>query len=241
MSCKKAIVVGASSGIGKAIAQRLALEGYEVGLMSRRISLLEDLQKEINVKSFIQFVDVTCDIEAKKAFESLVQKMGRVDLVVVNAGVFHENTAFKWEKEKSTIEVNVLGFAAMAHSAMEYFLTQGHGHLVGISSISAIRGEGSTPSYNASKAFVSNFLEGLRLKGFKAKKNIWVTDIQPGWVETDMTKGCETFWMASAEKAARQIYDAIKTRRARAYITHRWRLYAWLLKLSPNWFYQRFL
>lgn len=237
---KKAIVIGASSGIGEALAKRLAQEGYEVGLAARRLELLQDLQKEIKTKTFIKRIDVANTSEAKASLDSLLQEMGQVDLIILNAGIIFNNPEFDWKKEESTIVINALGFAAMAHTAMQYFLNRGKGHLVGISSISAIRGESDSPSYSASKAFVSNFLEGLRVKAFKEKKEISVTDIQPGWVDTVMAKGEETFWMASPEKAAEQIYSAIQHKRSHAYITRRWRLYAWLLKLTPRWAYARF-
>lgn len=236
----KAIVIGASSGIGKALAKVLARQGYELGLMARRVELLAELQDEISTRSWIKQVDVTQVSDARETLEGLIQEMGEVDLIIVNAGVCYNNQTFEWEKEETTIQINVLGFAAMAQAAMHYFLSRGKGHLVGISSISAIRGESESPSYGASKAFVSSFLEGLQLKVHREKKEICITDIQPGWVETDMAKGFETFWMASVEEAVEQIYSAIKHKRAHAYITRRWCWYAWLLKLTPRWIYIRF-
>ena len=238
---KKAIVVGASSGIGKALALCLSEEGYEVGLMARRVELLKAMQNEFAHPSHTAYIDVSKPSEAISALESLINTMGEVDLFVINAGIIFNNRDFDWEKEYLTIQTNAVGFAAIAHTAMKYLLKQGSGHIVGISSISAIRGESDSPSYSASKAFVSNFLEGLRVKAYKAGKDICVTDIQPGWVDTNMAKGEETFWMATPEKAASQICSAIKHRRAHAYITRRWRLYAWFLKLLPRWAYERFL
>lgn len=236
---KKAIVIGASSGIGRALALLLAKEGYVVGLCARRLDRLLELEKEIGTETFVQQIDVTNQNEAISLLETLIDEMGGVDLVVVNAGILIHNQKFDWEEERLTIETNVLGFAAMAHTAMKYFLKQGHGHIVGISSIAAIRGGRRNPSYGASKAFVSNFLEGLRVKAFKAKKDICITDIQPGWVSTDMIKEEATFWVSSPELAANQIYSAIKHKRLHAYITRRWRLCAWLLKLTPRWLYYR--
>jgi short-subunit dehydrogenase len=236
----KAIVIGASSGIGKALAQVLASEGYEVGLTARRLDRLQEIQKEIKSPIAPKRIDITDASKAQEALKDLIDEMEDVDLIIVNAGVLFNNQDFEWEKEKLTIETNVLGFAAMAHTAMEYFLSRGKGHLVGMSSISAIRGESDSPSYSASKAFVSNFLEGLRMKAYKAGKEICVTDIKPGWVDTDMAKGEETFWMASPEKAAQQIYSAIKHKRSHAYITRRWRLIAWLLKCIPSKLYIRY-
>lgn len=233
---KNAIVIGASSGIGRALAKVLSEKGYAVGLVARRAELLQELQKELKTRSFIKQLDVTHTQEAIKGLQALIAEMGDVELFIVNAGVIFNNKDFDWDKEYKTIETNVLGFSAMAHTAISYLLKRGSGHLVGISSISALRGESDSPSYSASKAFVSNFLEGLR---YKATPGITVTDIQPGWVDTDMAKGEETFWMASPEKAASQIYDAIENKRSHAYITRRWRLIGWIMKFTPDWLYKR--
>lgn len=236
----KAIVIGASSGIGKGLVKVLDREGYAVGLVARRRDLLLELKKELSNPAFVKQIDVTHTSEAINSLRSLIHEMGGVDLIIVNSGVYFNNPEFDWNKEQTTIDVNVLGFTAMAHTAMQYFLHSGKGHLVGISSVSAIRGEGHSPCYGASKAFVSNFLEGMQCKAHASKKDIYVTDIQPGWVDTIMAEGEKTFWMASVEKASEQIYSAIKHKCPQAYITRRWRLYAWLLKLMPRWFYTKY-
>ncbi len=238
---KKAIVIGASSGIGRALSLVLAKDDYIVGVLARRMDKLLELEKEMGNIALVKKIDVTNQKEAIACLEALIAEMEGVDLIVVNAGILFHGQKFEWEEERLTIETNVLGFAAMAHTAMKYFLKRGRGHLVGISSIAAIRGGRHNPSYGASKAFVSNFLEGLRVKVFKAKKDICITDIQPGWVNTDMIKGEDTFWVSSPEIAANQIYSAIKKRRLHAYITKRWRLCAWLLKLTPRWLYYRLI
>ncbi|HLA50420.1 MAG TPA: oxidoreductase, partial [Thermodesulfovibrionia bacterium] len=98
---------------------------------------------------------------------------------------------------------------------------------------------GDSPAYNASKAFMSNYLEGLRQKTIKLKIPIVVTDIQPGFVNTAMAKGEGLFWVASPEKAAKQIFKAIESKKRHAYITKRWRIIAWLLTISPDWFYNK--
>jgi short-subunit dehydrogenase len=96
---------------------------------------------------------------------------------------------------------------------MNYFKKQGHGHLVNISSIAGLIGNGEAPSYNATKAFQINYLEGLRLNAYKSRVNIHVTDVRPGFVDTDMAKGDGLFWVAPVEKAAQQIFTAIKRKR----------------------------
>ncbi len=236
---KKAIVIGASSGIGKELAKVLSQNGYAVGLTGRRIELLTALQNELPTESFVKAMDVSQTDKAIEQLTELISEMNGVELVVISAGVGFINNEFEWEKEKATIETNVTGFAAMTNVAVQHFLEQRAGHLVGISSIAALRGSGGAPAYNASKAFVSNYLEGLQQKFVQLKLPIVVTDVKPGFVDTAMAQGEGLFWVAPPEKAARQIYKIIKARRTHAYVTKRWRLIGLLLKLMPNYIYNR--
>ena len=122
---------------------------------------------------------------------------------------------------------------------MKHFVKQGSGHLVGISSVASIRGGRSAPAYNASKAYQSNYLEGLRQKAKKMGAKITITEIIPGFVDTAMAKGEGIFWSAPPKKAATQIFSAIYRKKSRAYITKRWRIIAWLLKLLPSFICER--
>lgn len=237
----KVIIIGASSGIGSALATIYAEQGFEIGLVARRMDLLSELQNEFKTKSYIKQIDIRQPTEAISHLQSLIEEMGDVDIFIVNSGVCYDNPELDWDKDKNTIEVNVLGFTSMANVALKYLMMRGKGQLVGISSVSAIRGESRSPVYSASKAFVSTYLEGIRHRMAQEKRDITVTDIQPGWVDTDMAKGEKTFWMAPVKEAAKEIYLAVKAKRVHAYITSRWRLYAWLLKISPKWFYDRFI
>lgn len=235
----KAIIIGASSGIGRSLALELSKRGYTLGLVARRKGRLEELQKELKTASYIAVADIINTSESAASVLGLIDQMGGVDLFIVNSGVGYENQRLDFEKEQKTIQTNVEGFAAMATLAMRHFLKRGSGHLVGISSIAALRGSKDAPAYNASKAFVSNYLEGLRIRAFCSKKPIYVTDIRPGWVKTEMTEGAKMFWAASAEKAAEQIYTAIEKKKRVAYITRRWRLIAWICKLTPGFLIER--
>jgi short-subunit dehydrogenase len=169
----------------------------------------------------------------------MIQEMGGVDLIVINSGIGFLNPELDWSKERQTIDVNVYGFGAIAGLAYNHFAKQKHGHLVGISSIGALMGNHIAPAYNASKAFMSNYLEGLRKKAFKEGLKITVTDIKPGYVNTEAAKGDGKFWVATTAKAAEQIYAAIQSKKSHAYITRRWCLIGWLLKLMPEWFSRR--
>jgi short-subunit dehydrogenase len=236
---KKALVIGASSGIGKELAITLAKQGYEVGMMARRHQMLETLQQEIPTKTYIGQIDISDPTDAIEKVQNMIDRMGKIDLFIINAAVGFLNSELDWQKEKDTIDINVSGFCVLTGLAFKYFSKQGHGHLVGISSIGALKGNDIAPAYNASKAFMSNYLEGMRKKAFKDGLSIAVTEIQPGYVDTEMAKGQGKFWVASPREAAEQIYSAIKAKKKLAYITHRWRLIGWLLKLMPDWLYFR--
>lgn len=235
---KKAIVIGATSGIGKELAKILSQNGYTVGITGRRSPLLEKLQSELPARSFLRQLDVADTSKAIGELKSLIDEMGGVELIVISAGTGFIDPELPWNREKETIDVNVLGFAAMANVAYHHFMQRGSGHLVGISSIAAIRG-GGAPAYNASKAFVSSYLQGLRYKVSKVGLPIVVADIQPGLVDTQMAKGEGLFWVASPQKAALQIYKAIRKRKNHAYITKRWRLIAWAMRILPDFIYHR--
>lgn len=229
-----AIIVGASSGIGKALAHELCNEGYRLGLAGRRILLLKELKNSLDTDVFIQEMDVSIPGTAETQFLNLIEKLGSVDLVIISAGIGYENAGLDASLELETIDTNVKGFVVIADASYNYFLSLGKGHLVGISSIAALRGNADAPAYNASKAFVSNYLEGLRLKSLKNSLHIIVTDIMPGFVDTKMAKGEGLFWVSSPEKAAGQIYQSIKDKKSHSYVTRRWRLIAWLMKLIPD-------
>ncbi len=235
----KAIIIGCSSGIGRALAKKMAHEGYEIGLAGIDEPALKSLQQEIPTKTWISVIDVTQTEQAINQLNGLIAQMGGIDVGFISAGVGIINEELDWNKEKTTIEVNVLGFNAMAVTFMHHFYQKKSGHLVAISSIAALAGSPTAPAYNASKAYISNYLQGLQKKVFQDNLPIAITDIMPGFVDTAIAQGPNLFWVAPVEKAANQIYDAIKKKKHHAYITKRWRLIAWGIKLAPHWLYAR--
>lgn len=236
---KNAIIIGATSGIGKALAELLISNGYRVGVTGRRSELLDEFAKKHGGNAVCQQMDVDAPEKAQTGLTELITRLGGADLIVLSAGTGFPNSELAWNLEAATIATNVTGFAALATAAMSYFLQRGSGHLVGISSIAALRGNSEAPAYNASKAFVSNYLEGLRIKAVKSQKPIFVTDILPGFVETRMAQGEGLFWVAKPEKAAEQILTAIRARKRRAFITRRWRLIAFLMRFLPDFLIEK--
>ncbi|MEQ8187087.1 MAG: SDR family NAD(P)-dependent oxidoreductase [Candidatus Eremiobacterota bacterium] len=237
---KKVIIIGATSGIGKELARIFSRNGYTVGIAGRRINLLEELKKELSGDVHSQYIDITDTDTAISSLEKLISDMNGTDMIIISSGTGHENPELEWSLEEDTIKTNVAGFTAMAGAAFRYFVKKGSGHLAAISSVAGIRGAGDGPAYNASKAFVSNYLEGLRHRSVKMKIPVTVTDIIPGFVDTAMAKGEGLFWVAPCEKAAIQIYMALEQKKNKVYITKRWALVGALLRIMPDFIYYKF-
>jgi short-subunit dehydrogenase len=132
-----------------------------------------------------------------------------------------------------------LGFTQIVDWTFNFFEKQKYGHLIAISSIGGIRGSRQAPAYNATKAYQINYLEGLRQKATKLKEPIYITDIRPGLVDTEMSKGDGLFWVMPVDKTIKQIYRAINKKKKIAYVTKRWRVIATLLKRIPRQIYDR--
>jgi short-subunit dehydrogenase len=235
---RTAVILGASSGIGEALAHELHRAGWRLGLLARRLDRLEALRNTLAPDTLVRGLDVA-QPGAATILEQLLDELGGADLVIISAGTGH-NGALHWEQDQETVNVNVLGFMAVAHVAMRHFLERGRGHLVGISSIAALRGNRAA-AYAASKAFQSVYLDGLRDVARQSGQPIVVTEVQPGGVDTAMLKPdrpippvIRRLFVASPEKAARQILHAVQKRKKHAYITRRYGPIALILKLLPR-------
>ena len=241
---KKAIIVGSGSGIGRALAKKLSREGYAVALTGRSLEKLQELQKELPGESLVRQIDVRDTREAIHSLRNLIMALHDLDLMIINAGVLNHNEKLEWHPEEETIQVNVLGFAAAANVAADYFAQKGAGCIVGISSVASHRGSGRSPAYNASKAFVSNYMEGLRQKF--SDTPIRVIDIRPGFVDTEMVRGRKgLFGLISPERAAEEIFRAIQKGKRIAYVPGGWKIVMWFFTRLPesfvNWGYRRYL
>lgn len=234
----KIIIIGATSGIGKELALLYAKAGHEVGITGRRNDLLTELAALHPDRFFISCFDATADNNLTQ-LKSLVDDLGGLDLLIYNAGFGEPSKDLIYETEVETTKINVTGFVAIAAFAFNFFAAKGGGQIAVTSSIAALRGSGWAPAYSASKAYMSNYAEGLNLKAARLKKNIVVTDIKPGFVDTKMAKGHGRFWVASPQKAALQIERAISKKRRVAYITKRWWLIAQIMKRLPYALFRR--
>lgn len=230
---KKVIIIGASSGIGQALAELFLQDHYMIGVTGRREILLDTLKEKNPDRVFVKRMDVQDVSSIQISCTDLVSKLGGLDLMIISAGIGEENRDLNFEIENEVIKTNVLGFTSLADWAMRYFKEQGYGHLVNISSIAGIRGNGIAPSYNATKAYQINYMEGLRINVKDFGSSITVTDVRPGFVDTAMAKGDGLFWVAPVEKAAKQIYRAIQQKKQVVYISRRWKFIGILLKIIP--------
>lgn len=236
---KKAIVIGGTSGIGRGLAEILIANKWTVGITGRRTNLLNEIKASAPNQVIVQEQDIKELHSSEQQMESLYSQLQKIDLVIVSSGASELNQELDWSKEHETIKTNVIGIAKVYEFVFSKFRKQGYGHLVGISSIASIRGNRYAPSYSAAKAFQANYLEALRCVAKNEKLDIAVTDVQPGFVDTPMAQSDDVFWMASVDKASNQIYSAILRKKRKVYITKRWRLIAWIMKIAPSWLLER--
>jgi len=229
---KHALIIGASSGIGKELAKILVNNNYFVVITGRRQNLLKEIKQTKPESYSYKVQDVTDLNSCENLFKEVKDELKTIDLIVYSSGVGSPNYSLDWALENPTLETNVMAATKIYGLAYNLFKEQGFGHLVGISSVASIRGNRHVPAYFASKAYQASYLESLWMKASRSKSKIYVTDIEPGFVDTSMAIG-KTFWMSDSKKAAKQLFSAIKKRKKKAYITKRWAIVAFVLKWVP--------
>lgn len=235
---KKVIIIGATSGIGRELARLYAQNNWLVGITGRRRELLDSLQEEFPNNIIRECFDVTNDNNIEY-LQFLLQQLGGLDLVIYNSGIGETSEILDITTDINITKTNVLGFIDIVNFAFNYFAIEGKGHIAAVSSIASIRGNSFAPAYSASKAYMSNYMEGLFIKASKLKLPIYITDIQPGFVKTTRAKSWNMFWVAPVEKAAEQIFTAIKKKKRRVYITRRWWVIATIIKWLPISIYKK--
>ncbi len=231
-------IIGASSGIGEALARTYAQAGWQVSVTARRADKLYQLAADYPGQIHCYPFDVTAS-DAPQQMEKALQQLGELEVIVYNSGVGEANKYLTEEIETQTVAVNVTAFTRLMIVGYHYFEKRGHGLLAGVSSVASRRGDSGSPAYNASKAYMSNYMEGLRKKAFRRKLQLTVTDIRPGFVDTPMAQGEGLFWVAAVDKAAKQIKAALDKRKSVVYITKRWWLVAKILEFLPAWLWYR--
>ena len=242
---KRAVIIGASSGIGEALAQRLGREGYTLALVARRADKLIEICSGINSaagerRALAYPHDVTDYAAVPALLQKIIADLGGLDLFVYNSGISLP-TGFKhfdFEKDRRTTEVNYLGALAWLNPVAVLFQSAKAGTIVGTSSVAGERGRVGNPSYNASKAALSSYLESIRNR--LTRRGIHVLTVKPGYVATELTQGQKgLFWVITAEQAAADICRAIRRGRQEVYVPARWRLVMGVVRNIPSFIFRR--
>ncbi|MEM1007519.1 MAG: SDR family NAD(P)-dependent oxidoreductase [Myxococcota bacterium] len=238
-------IVGASSGMGEQLAKSLVRAKYRVVLIARREDKLQALAKQLNEGysrpiAYAYAHDVTDFSGVPLLFAEILTQVKSLDLLVYMAGVMPEvqEDEFNFEKDQRTVQVNLMGALAWLNCAAERCLRTKHGHLVAVGSVAGDRGRRKSPAYAASKAALDTYMESLRNR--LSQHGIDVTTIKPGPVRTPMTEGLGKLpLLIDAQDAASQIVQAIKGRKATAYVPKIWRPIMWGIKMIPSRIFRR--
>ena len=233
------VIIGATSGIGKALFEKYARGDNRIGIVGRRANLLDELCQKYPSKTITAKADITNLEEIEQAINALHKELEYIDLAIVCSGIGDINATLEYNVERLTIDTNITGWTFVIDRLYNIFVQQGHGHLVAITSAGGLRGEPMAPAYSASKAYQINYMEALRKKAYKSGSQIYVTDIRPGLVNTAMAKGEGLFWVMPVEKVANQIITAIHKNKYKAYVTKRWHILAIINKNLPFALYKR--
>ena len=230
----KAIVIGASSGIGREVAKLLIADGWTVGVAARRVELLQTLGA-----AGVESIDVTTET-ATERLRSLINKIGGMDLFFYASGIGKQNHELKEDIELATVQTNGLGFTRMIGEAYRYFAEQGQGHIAAITSIAGTKGLGPAPSYSATKAMQNVYLQALEQQAHARGLKIRFTDIRPGFVDTALLSGDFRYpMMLRPERVAKDIVSAIKGRKHIRVIDWKYRLMTALWRRIPRWVWRR--
>jgi len=231
---KKAIVIGASSGIGMEVAKILIEQGWTVGVAARRVELLQALGAAVTER-----IDVTND-NATEGLQRLIDKLGGMDLYFHASGMGKQNRELTADIELATMLTNGVGFTRMIGEAYRYFAKQGHGHIAAITSIAGTKGLGPAPSYSATKAMQNVYLQALEQQAQSRGLDIRFTDIRPGFVDTALLAGDFHYpMMLRPEKVAREIVSAINHRQHIRIIDWKYRILTAIWRRIPLWIWRR--
>lgn len=238
----KAIIVGATSGIGLAVAKQLTARGWEIGIAGRRQQLLQEIQRtNLNIIA-TQELDVTRP-DAGDRLQTLIGKMGDIDLYFHSSGIGYQNPSLDIDKEIRTVETNALGFTRMINVAFHYFQQhpEKRGHIAVISSIAGTKGLGAAPAYSASKRFVNHYMECLsQLIHLKHIKHITLTDIRPGFVRTPLlSDGGKYPLQLDVDKVAQEIVTGLEKHKQIITIDWKYRIIVFFWRLIPRWLWVR--
>ena len=230
----KAIIVGASSGIGLEVARLFIQRGWTVGVAARRLDLLQTIGA-----ADVEQIDVT-SAEAPEKLMQLVDRLGGMDLFFYASGIGKQNRELTPDIELATVETNGLGFTRMIGSAYRYFAQQGRGHIAAITSIAGTKGLGPAPAYSATKAMQNVYLQALEQQANARKLDIRFTDIRPGFVDTALLSGTFHYpMMLKPQAVAREIVSAIEHHKHIRVIDWKYRILTAVWRRIPRCIWRR--
>lgn len=233
----KVLVVGASSGMGRLVAQRFIEAGCRVAVAARRTERLDDLVNMAPERVVAAKVDVTADDVAAR-INGLIDRLGGIDLYFHAAGIGYYNPELEANREDVTLATNALGFTSAVDAVFNRMAADGNGgHIAAITSIAQTKGIGAAPAYSATKRFQTTYLTALDQLSRSRRLGITFTDIRPGFVDTDFLRGDAYPMLMKPEKVADKAFKAAIKRRRVATIDWRYRLLvaAWRLIPRPLW------
>jgi short-subunit dehydrogenase len=235
---KQAIVIGATSGIGKEVALLLIKQGWTVGVCGRREDKLSELRQNFP-SVYIKSIDVTSP-DAPSKIDELISEMGGINLFFLASGIGKQNIALNETIELQTLETNGVGFTRVIGAAYRYFREQGGGHIAAITSIAGTKGMGVAPSYSATKKFQSTYLQALAQLAYLEKIPVQITDIRPGFVDTALLDDEHYYPMKmKPQKVAYSIVKAINNRRRIKIIDRRYALLVFFWRLDPRCIWEK--
>ena len=236
---KRAIIIGATSGIGQEVAKNLLREGWQIGIAGRRQPALEDFQRIAPEQIKIQSLDVT-QADAAEKLNTLIRKLGGMDLFLLSSGIGFQNPELDIDIELNTARTNVEGFTRMVDTAFDYFKQHGGGHLAVISSIAGTKGLGIAPADSATKRFQNTYIDALEQLSHLQKLNIRFTDIRPGFVATALLGDGKHYPMLmKADKVGQAITRALNRKRRTVIIDGRYRVLVFFWRLIPRRLWKR--
>lgn len=236
---RKAIVMGATSGIGMEVAKLLAERGWLVGIAGRRVDRLEALRQSQEGIVCSQQIDVTAS-DAPERLLKLIEKLGGMDLYFHSSGIGWQNNTLDMEKELKTVETNGVGFVRMVDTAFNWFAErQMAARIACITSIAGTKGLGAAPAYSSTKRFQSHYLECLSQQARMRHLDITITDIRPGFVKTDLIAGSNYPLQLDAKNVAKSIVGSIEKGRSVKVIDWRYAVLVFFWRLIPRWIWTR--
>lgn len=243
---KTAVIIGATSGIGRALAVKMAKEGWTLGVAGRRGDRLEALAAEFPEGTICtQVLDVTKP-EATQALDALLEKIGAPDLFVHVSGVGHQNRALEESIEVQTVDTNCTGMVRIVTHFINYVKSSPaynarHKAQIGvITSVSAVKGMGTAASYSCSKIMQVAYLTALSQLSRMEKWPVRFTDIRPGFVDTDILDKSKKYpMMLTAEQSADYILKGLKRKRRKIIFSWPFRVVTWVWSLVPRALWER--